>query len=223
MRPDRIALFGYAHVPWMKTHQRMIDETALPDVVERYHQSRFASNKLIAAGYEPIGLDHFALPRDSLAVAARSGHLRRNFQGYTTDSAPALIGLGASSVGSLPQGYVQNSIPTGDYIRRVRDGKLATVRGFEFTVEDRMRGYVIEQLMCNAQVDVRQLESLFGEQSSHVVDDMRLLCALDGEGLVTFDGRRLAMTERGRPFVRAIASVFDTYLDAGQKRHSVAV
>ena len=223
MRPDRIALFGYAHVPWMKTHQRMIDETALPDVVERYHQSRFASNKLIAAGYEPIGLDHFALPRDSLAVAARSGHLRRNFQGYTTDSAPALIGLGASSVGSLPQGYVQNSIPTGDYIRRVRDGKLATVRGFEFTAEDRMRGYVIEQLMCNAQVDVRQLESLFGEQSSHVVEDMRLLCALDGEGLVTFDGRRLAMTERGRPFVRAIASVFDTYLDAGQKRHSVAV
>jgi len=223
MRPDRIALFGYAHVPWMKTHQKMIDDAALPDVVERFHQSRAAESQLIAAGYEPIGLDHFALPHDSLAVAARTGHLHRNFQGYTTDTAPALIGMGASSVGALPQGYVQNSVPTGDYIRLVRDGKLATVRGFELTPEDRMRGYVIEQLMCNAQVDLRQLEARFGAGTSHLVDDMRVLCAIDGEGLVTFDGRRLAMTERGRPFVRAIASVFDTYLDAGQKRHSVAV
>jgi oxygen-independent coproporphyrinogen-3 oxidase len=223
MAPDRIALFGYAHVPWMKTHQKMIDETALPDVVSRYHQSRLVANRLIAAGYEPIGIDHFALPRDGLAVAARAGRLHRNFQGYTTDDAPALIGLGASAIGSLPQGYVQNAVPTSDYMRRAQSGGLATVRGVELSSDDRMRGHVIEQLMCNFEVDVTELQLRFGGACGPLVDDMRALYAMDGEGLVSFDGDRLAMTERGRPFVRAIASVFDAYLEAGKQRHSVAV
>ena len=223
MTPDRIALFGYAHVPWMKTHQRMIDEAALPDVVARYHQSRLAANRLIAAGYEPIGIDHFALPQDNLAVAARAGRLRRNFQGYTTDDAPALIGLGASAIGSLPQGYVQNSVPTSDYMRRVQSGGLATIRGVELSEDDRMRSYAIEQLMCNFKVDVAQLRQRFGEASGVLLDDIRALYAMDGEGLVSFDGERLAMTERGRPFVRAIAAVFDAYLETGKQRHSVAV
>jgi len=201
----------------------MIDVAVLLDVVVRYHQSRLDANRLIAAGYEPIGIDHFALPQDNLAVAARAGRLRRNFQGYTTDDAPALIGLGASAIGSLPQGYVQNSVPTSDYMRRVQSGGLATIRGVELSEDDRMRSYAIEQLMCNFKVDVAQLRQRFGEASGVLLDDIRALYAMDGEGLVSFDGERLAMTERGRPFVRAIAAVFDAYLETGKQRHSVAV
>ena len=223
MAPDRIALFGYAHVPWMKTHQKMIDEAALPDVVERYYQSQHAAAKLVAAGYEPIGMDHFARPGDPLAVAAREGRLHRNFQGYTTDDAPVLIGLGASAIGTLPQGYVQNVTPTGEYMRRALAGELPIARGFALTADDRLRRYAIEQLMCNAELRVSDLQSRFGTISGQLVEDMHMLYALDGEALVTFDGDRLALTERGRPFVRTFASTFDAYLSAGKPRHSVAV
>jgi oxygen-independent coproporphyrinogen-3 oxidase len=186
MQPDRIALFGYAHVPWMKTHQKMIDEAALPDVVARYHQSRLASAQLLAAGYLPVGMDHFARPDDSLARAARAGRLHRNFQGYTTDDAPALIGLGASAIGSLPQGYVQNSVATADYMRRVRDGGLATVRGVQLSDDDRMRGFAIEQLMCNFVVDIDELQHRFGEASVPLVEDIRALQTRDVDGVVDF-------------------------------------
>jgi oxygen-independent coproporphyrinogen-3 oxidase len=223
MLPDRIALFGYAHVPWMKTHQKMIDEATLPGIVERYRQSRLASNKLIAAGYEPIGLDHFARPDDALAIAARSGRVHRNFQGYTTDDAPALIGLGASAIGSLDQGYVQNTVPTAEYMRKVQDGGLATARGIELNDDDRMRGFAIEQLMCNFAVEVSDLERRFGTASAGLVDEMRTLSAMDEEGLVSFDGRRLAVTDHGRRFVRTFAASFDAYLRQGAARHSAAV
>ena len=223
MRPDRIALFGYAHVPWMKTHQRMIDETALPDAVARYHQSRLASAQLLAAGYQQIGMDHFARPNDSLAQAARSGRLHRNFQGYTTDDAPALIGLGASAIGSLPQGYVQNCVPTADYMRRVREGDLATVRGFQLSDDDRMRGFAIEQLMCNFAIEIDQLQRRFGDASTSLVDDVRGLHLRDVDGLVSFDGRRLDLTDKGRPFVRSIAARLDAYLRDGAPRYSLAV
>jgi oxygen-independent coproporphyrinogen-3 oxidase len=223
MRPDRVALFGYAHVPWMKTHQKLIDETALPDAVARYHQSRLASAQLLAAGYVPIGMDHFARARDSLAHAARTGRLHRNFQGYTTDDAPALIGLGASAIGSLPQGYVQNCVPTADYMRRVRDGGLATVRGIRLSDDDRMRGFAIEQLMCNFTIEIDALQRRFGAASASLLDEIRRLSAADQDGLVNFDGRRLVLTERGRPFVRSIAARLDAYLAAGAPRYSVAV
>src|SRR5690606_5715087 len=108
MRPDRLAVFGYAHVPAFKKHQRMIDESALPDGAERNAQAAAIAETLIRAGYEQIGLDHFALPGDELVRAARAGILRRNFQGYTTDACDTLIGLGASAIGRTAQGYVQN-------------------------------------------------------------------------------------------------------------------
>src|SRR5690606_11836974 len=139
LAPDRLALFGYAHVPWLKTHQRMIDEAALPGVIERFAQSTAAAAQIRAAGYDAIGIDHFALPADSLAQSARHPRLHRNFQGYTTDAAPALIGFGASAIGSLPQGYVQNHVPTGEYKREVGEHGLAAVRGVALTAEDRMR------------------------------------------------------------------------------------
>lgn len=223
LRPDRIALFGYAHVPWMKKHQTMIDEARLPDAVARLEQAAAAAELILAAGYEAVGMDHFALPSDSLAAAARSGTLRRNFQGYTTDQADALIGLGASSIGLLPHGYVQNMPATGEYERRVHSGGLATVRGFALSNADRMRAWVIERLMCDFAFSRCELLSRFGEPARAVITEAELLAAGDRDGIFARLGNRFVVTERGKPFVRSIAAHFDVYLGRGTARHSVAV
>jgi len=223
MRPDRIALFGYAHVPWMKTHQRMIDEAALPNLTERFRQSQAAAARIVAVGYRSIGIDHFALPSDSLAVAAASGHLHRNFQGYTTDAAPALLGFGASAIGGLPQGYVQNVTATGQYLKAIETTGLAVARGVALTEDDRTRRWVIEQLMCNFAVPIAELTRLFGDTGKAVLEEMYNAVLCDGDGLVTFDDEAYTVTELGKPFVRTIASTFDTYLATGRGRHSAAV
>ncbi|HEV2516189.1 MAG TPA: oxygen-independent coproporphyrinogen III oxidase [Devosia sp.] len=223
LHPDRLALFGYAHVPWMKTHQRMIDAAMLPDPQERLRQSAAAAARIVAAGYVAIGLDHFAKPADRLAIAAGAGQLRRNFQGYTTDAAPALIGFGASSIGSLPQGYVQNTVATGEYVRAVKARGLAIARGIALSSEDRMRGWVIERLMCDLAVSVPDLRRRFGSAAEAVLVEMAYAAQGDADGIVEFDGRRFAITDAGRPYVRSVAAAFDTYLSTGTGRHSVAV
>ena len=129
LTPDRLAVFGYAHVPWMKTHQRMINEVDLPDGPARWAQSEAAAERLVGHGYRRIGLDHFAAPGDAMTVAVDNGELRRNFQGYTTDGAEALIGFGASAIGALADGYVQNAVPFGQYADDIGDGRLAVRRG----------------------------------------------------------------------------------------------
>lgn len=223
LNPDRLALFGYAHVPWMKTHQKMIDEAALPGVAERFRQSQVAAARIVAAGYEVIGIDHFGRPDDGLAIAARNGALHRNFQGYTTDRAPALLGFGASAISSLPQGFVQNITATGEYIRAVTAGGLAVARGIELDDDDRLRAWVIERLMCDFAVPVNEMLTRFGHEADAVLQEMRYSALCDGDDLVRFDGETYAVTDRGRPFVRSIASTFDTYLAGGAGRHSVAV
>lgn len=223
LNPDRLALFGYAHVPWMKTHQKMIDEAALPGVAERFRQSQVAAARIVAAGYEVIGIDHFGRPDDGLAIAARTGALHRNFQGYTTDRAPALLGFGASAISSLPQGFVQNITATGEYIRAVTAGGLAVARGIELDDDDRLRAWVIERLMCDFAVPVNEMLTRFGHEADAVLQEMRYSALCDGDDLVRFDGETYAVTDRGRPFVRSIASTFDTYLAGGAGRHSVAV
>jgi oxygen-independent coproporphyrinogen-3 oxidase len=139
LKPSRLAIFGYAHVPWFKAHQRLIDAAALPGASERLAQADTARRTLEARGYVAIGLDHFALPGDDLAIAAKAGTLRRNFQGYTTDAADALLPLGASSVGLLPQGFVQNAPDVAGWRRAIEAGSLATVKGFALSNEDRLR------------------------------------------------------------------------------------
>lgn len=223
MNPDRLALFGYAHVPWMKTHQRMIDEAALPDPAERLRQSTAAAERICGAGYVAIGIDHFAKPSDGLAVACKSGNLHRNFQGYTTDEAPALVGLGASSIGNLPQGYVQSITATGEYIRAIRERGLAIAKGLSLSDEDRMRGWVIERLMCDFAVSVDELRNRFTHMAAPIVTEMTYAAQGDEDGVVWFDGHTFSITELGRPFVRSVAATFDTYLASGVGRHSVAV
>lgn len=214
---QRLALFGYAHVPWFKQHQRLIDDAALPDAAARLEQAQVAAETLTSFGYQAVGLDHFALPDDELAVAAREGRLHRNFQGYTTDEADALIGLGASAIGRLPQGFVQNAPDLGGYSRAVQSGRFATVKGLALSDDDRRRAAIIERLMCDLAVD---LEDFAG---NGFADEMAALGALSADGLLTIEGTRIAITERGRPYVRVAAAVFDTYLAASQKRHSAAI
>ena len=223
LEPDRIALFGYAHVPWMKTHQKMIDETALPDLTERFAQMNRAASALTSAGYTAIGIDHFALPGDSLAVAAASGAMRRNFQGYTSDTADALIGMGASSIGQLPQGYIQNQPSTGEYQRRANRGELPVVRGFELSTEDRIRARIIEFLMCDFAFSFATIRHEFGAEAEDILDEAEYLASCDTDGMIEFSGGLFQITPRGRPFVRSVASAFDGYFGTGVARHSLAV
>ncbi|KJF65138.1 oxygen-independent coproporphyrinogen III oxidase [Rhizobium nepotum] len=221
--PDRVALFGYAHVPWMKKHQSMIPEDALPGIAERYRQMRMAGEMLGQAGYRTIGIDHFARPADNLCRAAEAGELRRNFQGYTTDTADTLIGLGASSIGRLPQGYVQNMVATGEYQRIVGEGGLAVVKGIELSEDDHLRAHVIERLMCDFSLDFSDLKHRFGKASHSVRAQAQHFAATDRDKVVRFDADIFAVTEAGKPFVRNIAAIFDAYLGNGRGRHSVAV
>jgi oxygen-independent coproporphyrinogen-3 oxidase len=221
--PDRIALFGYAHVPWMKKHQTMIPDVALPGVGERYNQMAKAAEMLVAAGYEPVGIDHFAKPSDGLAVAAREGRLYRNFQGYTDDSADALIGLGASSIGQLPQGYVQNIPATGQYQRMVEVDGLAAIRGIELSEDDRLRARVIEQIMCQFGFDFAPLRKEFGEIAEGVIDEARRYACFNTDEICVCDAGGFWITQIGKPFARSVAAVFDRYLQTGLGRHSIAV
>lgn len=224
MAPDRVALFGYAHVPWMKRHQALIDDKALPGPAERLRQSAAAEVRLRAAGYRPIGLDHFACADDSLARASEQGRLSRNFQGYTTDTAITLIGLGASAIGTLPQGYVQNEVAVRGYQQRLARGELATSRGFQLGADDRLRRDVIMRLMCGLEADLPALAAR--HQMSSAADFTREFAALDqmaSDGLVRRDGATVAVTEAGKPFVRAVAALFDRYFQEGAARHSRAI
>jgi oxygen-independent coproporphyrinogen-3 oxidase len=221
LAPQRLAYFGYAHVPWFKPRQRLIDEAMLPGASARLAQAEAARAALAASGYVAVGLDHFARPHDALAAAARGGRLHRNFQGYTTDAADALIGLGASAIGRFAQGYVQNAVDFGCYARAIDSGRLATARGIALTAEDRVRGRIIERLMCDFSVD---LDAVAGEPAGHGFDaELEALAPLAAEGLVRRDGARVAVTEKGRPFVRLAAAAFDAYLTKERTRHSIAV
>lgn len=224
LRPQRLALFGYAHVPWFKANQRLIDETALPGPEQRLAQAETARETLISLGYVPIGLDHFARPDDELARAAASGRLHRNFQGYTTDEADALVGFGASSISKLPQGFAQNAADVGAYSEAISARRLATVKGIAFSSDDRLRARIIERLMCDFAVDVEAVASQMGQARIEEFDsDIESLTPLKTEGVLEIAGRRVAMTEKGRPFVRLAAAAFDAYFKRGQARHSAAV
>jgi oxygen-independent coproporphyrinogen-3 oxidase len=223
LAPDRIALFGYAHVPWMKKHQTMIDEAALPGIVARFEQMTMAAGMLTEAGYRAVGIDHFALPSDGLAAAAARGELRRNFQGYTDDRADALIGLGASAIGKLPQGYIQNMPATAEYLRRVEAGGLAAIRGYALTAEDRARAWAIEKVMCDFAFSFAALSGQDPATAEAIRREAQDFAARDRDGLCRIKGDRFVLTTKGRPFARTVAAVFDAHLSSGRGRHSVAV
>lgn len=215
---DRIAVFGYAHVPWMKPQQKAIDASTLPDTMARLEQAETAEAVLVEAGYLALGLDHFARPEDPLAIASRDGHLRRNFQGYTTDTAPALLGLGASAIGALPGGFGQNLVDERHWAQAIAEGRLPVARGVTVTRDDRLRAGLIERLMCDFALDLdaapHDLQAVLASPEMDRLEDQKL---------IRREGLHLAVTPQGRRFVRQVAACFDRHLAPAQGRHSAAV
>ncbi len=206
LAPDRVAIFGYAHVPWASKRQKLIDEATLPDDLARFQLASRAARDFAAAGFRRIGIDHFARPGDALETAARAGRLRRNFQGYTDDVCPTLIGLGASSISRFPGGYVQNAAATPAWTARIAEGRLAGARGHALSPDDHLRARAIEALLCDFHLDLTAddaLRPIAAEVAARFGD------------LVTLDAAGLAIRPEGIPLARIIASAFDAYLTAG--------
>lgn len=215
LRPDRLAVFGYAHVPWKQKRQRLIPEASLPKSEERLAQRAEIDRVLQAQGYRPIGLDHYALPEDGLAQAAQAGTLHRNFQGYTTDPCPVLLGMGASAISMLPAGFAQNITSVAAYARAMAENSdsLPVARGVAFTEDDKLRGAIIERIMCDMAVDL----AVVG-QGCDFSEELAQLHPLEQDGLVKIAGQKLSVTVFGRPFVRHVAAVFDTRRRALQQQ-----
>jgi oxygen-independent coproporphyrinogen-3 oxidase len=214
LAPDRVALFGYAHVPWVSKRQKLIPEDALPAEEARHALATLAAARFNGAGMTAIGIDHFARPGDGLARAAATGHLRRNFQGYVDDTCPTLIGLGASSISRLPTGYVQNAPATAAYVQRIEAGQLAGVRGHMMTADDLLRARAIEMLMCEFRLDRAALRDAFGGQAATLDAEIALLSGRFGD-LVEVTEDALTIAPEGRALTRIIASAFDAHVPDG--------
>jgi len=221
LSPDRIALYGYAHVPWMARRQTLIPTDVLPTPQERLGLFETARNLFVTDGYAEIGIDHFALPGDGLATAQKSGSLRRNFQGYTEDTSDTLIGLGASAISRYPGGYAQNDPSTSGYQAAVRGGSFSTTRGHKFTREDHLRGRMIEALMCDFSVDFEPLAAKLDESPATFA---KIAAGIDVAfpGLVSVTESGLSIALEGHPLTRMIARYLDAY-SVSQSGHSHAV
>ncbi|MEX1660851.1 oxygen-independent coproporphyrinogen III oxidase [Thioclava sp. 15-R06ZXC-3] len=219
--PDRVALYGYAHVPWMARRQTMIPSDHLPTPQERLKLFEVARDLFVADGYDEIGIDHFALPTDGLSIAQKNGKLRRNFQGYTDDLAEALVGLGASSISRFPQGYAQNASATSKHTGAIREGQFSTARGHVFSAEDKLRGRMIEALMSDFEIKTDELVRDFGAKP-HELAQMFSTCVDKFGDMVEMTTEGLRIPVKGRPLTRMIARHFDVY-DMSASSHSSAI
>jgi len=223
LQPDRVALFGYAHVPWVKKHQQLIRDEDLPGPAARYRHASMAAQRLVTSGYERIGIDHFAKPGDPMAKAARAGHLYRNFQGYTTDKCDVLLGMGGSSISRYDGAYVQNLVATKRYEEAIDAGKIPAGKGLLLSQDDQVRAFIIEALMCRFGFDFADLWRRFGPIAGHYIKEAQTIAQADTDGLCKVGGGRFETTPLGRSFVRIVASRFDAYFAQGTFRYSRAV
>ena len=221
LAPDRVALYGYAHVPWMAKRQQMIPSDALPTPQERLSLFDIAQNLLAWDGYQAIGIDHFALPHDGLARAQAAGKLRRNFQGYTDDPAEVLIGLGASSISRFPQGYAQNAPATSAYAKAIESGQFSTARGHAFTRDDIQRARMIEAVMCDFAISRAEMLDDYGMDPAALERTFQSVHA-EFEGLVDVTPDGLFIPPAARALTRIIARSFDAY-DLSKAGHSSAI
>jgi len=217
--PDRIALYAYAHLPEKFKPQRRIDQHALPTAVDKISMLSMAVSKLLAAGYVYIGMDHFALPRDELAVAKRQGRLHRNFQGYSTQSDTDLIGLGVSSIGKVGATYSQNAKDLNDYYDSLDQGRFPIARGLGLSKDDLIRRTVIMALMCQGEVDFEAIDlACMIDFKQYFAQELEALKPLAEAGMLVIDETGLLVSDKGWFFVRAIAMTFDQYLQADTNR-----
>jgi oxygen-independent coproporphyrinogen-3 oxidase len=220
LEPARLALFSYAHVPWVKKHQSVIDTQTLPNDHEKLTIYTEASRIIEKAGFTPIGIDHFARDGDDLVEALRQNRLKRNFQGYTTDKGNILIGLGLSSIGAFPQGYVQNQVSASRYQEAIQQGTLPVFKGIASGSEDRLRKQVIDTLMCYLEADPNQIAALNGKPADYFAREMELLEPFRDAGIITINEGQVALATGHRMAVRAICAIFDQYIAKGEGRYS---
>lgn len=223
LRPDRVAMFGYAHMPRLIPRQRAIEDAALPDPEARFAQSVLAGELFTAAGYQAIGFDHFALPEDSLAIAATEGRMRRNFQGFTDEAGSAVIGLGASAISQFDDLIVQNEKNIGRYRLRVGNGGLAGARGVARMPDARLRGAVIERLLCDGAVDVKAVAQAMDMAPERLIGVWAALRDYADREIVFAQGWRLTIAPWARPYGRLVAAAFDAYRGVGATGFSRAV
>ena len=211
--PERVALFHYAHVPWMKKHQAAMDTDAMPSAEQKLDLFADSIEAFDRAGYVYLGLDHFALPEDELSVAAADGTLHRNFMGYTTQRGREMVSLGVSSIGEVDGCYVQNIANEPEYVRDVAERGFATYRGHAMSPEDRMRRDIILELMCNGRVDKRRIEAEHGvDFDATFALELEELETPASDGLVELSSDLIKLTPIGQVLMRNVAVPFDRYL-----------
>jgi len=226
LRPDRLAVYSYAHVPWMRPHQKWIPEEAIPLGPEKYDLFARARRLFTAAGYRAIGMDHFALPSDDLSVALDERRLHRNFMGYSVIPAAEMISFGTSAIGEIGGAYAQNEVKLSRYYEAIDAGKLPTARGFFLSRDDVIRRWLIRRLMCDFYLDTAELKRRFDvDYAEYFAAEEAELEEFYAEKFVGRDGDNLVVLPLGQIFVRNIAMVFDTYLKKpeGHKRFSRTV
>ncbi|MEP3296749.1 MAG: oxygen-independent coproporphyrinogen III oxidase [Pseudoruegeria sp.] len=221
LSPDRVALYGYAHVPWMAKRQTMIPTESLPHPMERLALFETARKLFAWDDYQEIGIDHFAVKGDGLELAQRTGRLRRNFQGYTDDRASTLIGLGASAISRFPQGYAQNASATSKYTASVQSGEFSTARGHSFNGEDLIRGRLIEALMCDFRISRQEIIEKYDIEPA-TLEDWLQSAETEFRGVVQLTDEAFEILPDGKPLTRVIARAFDAY-DLSKAGHSSAV
>lgn len=223
LKPDRLAVFGYAHVPWKFKRQTLLEGDVLPNALERFQQRQIIDEILLEAGYEAIGFDHYAFPHDSMAQAVHKGMLHRNFQGYTVDTAKALLGIGASAISIIPQAIVQNSSSSLEYQKAMQQEGLPIARGVERTMEDRFRWEIIERLMCDLKIDLQEIGNKYNQDKQVLDGFLNRLGFFQEDDLVHIEDYNIHITEKGRPLLRNIAVVFDAYYKETPHRHAQAI
>lgn len=220
--PDRIAVFNYAHVPWLKKHQVLIKAEDLPSPDERLQILKMTIERLMAAGYEYIGMDHFALPSDELAVAQKNGTLYRNFQGYSTKAGCDVYAFGLSAISQFQNIYAQNLKRLPDYYKRVDSDDAATAVGYRMTFDDHVRKETINQLMCNLEISKRAIEAQFGiDFEDYFASDIPKLEVFVQDGLLEIDEDKIRVIGSGILVIRNIAMCFDAYLEKMMKEKPV--
>ena len=215
LRPDRIACYNYAHLPQRFSSQRAIDRLTLPQPEEKLLLQQMISHTLQDAGYIHIGMDHYVLPGDELALALNEGRLQRNFQGYSLHMADDLLGLGVSAISQIGDFYLQNERELASYYELVDAGSLPFTRGCKVTQEDKLRRNIIMSLISDLRLDISECNRQFGiDFNRDFQDELAALQPMESDGLLQIGNSEIIITRRGRPFLRNICMPFDAYLNA---------
>jgi oxygen-independent coproporphyrinogen-3 oxidase len=215
LQPSRIAVFPYAHVPWMKKHQLLLEQYDLSDPYQRYHFTETIKQRLALAGYQEIGIDHYALPDDSLILAQSQKKMRRNFQGYSDDESRIILGFGLSAISQFDRSYAQNTVDALSYKNLIDAGIFPTKRGFTLSDTDLIHRDMIMTLMCDFEIDL-------GRYSLAFIPNAQLELFIQ-DGLIVYQDKKLKITDLGKSFTRVIAAAFDPYLSHQEQKHAKAI